>query len=97
MGTFVDLCLRVLCLGNFHFIFYLVSLAFSLYIMISDFVCCVCIFLMIIFVCLFVYLCFKERGKGQGAGEVGSIWEELGEGKSRIRIYCMKNSFSNEK
>lgn len=51
--------------------------------MISDFVCvcvseflvCVCVFFCFL-VCLSV--CFLKSGEGQGVGELGSIWEELG-------------------
>lgn len=51
--------------------------------------------------CFEFYLCFKEREGKRGAqswvGEgVGRIWEELGEGESVIRIYCIKH-FLNKK
>lgn len=63
----------------------MVSLVFSLYSMISDFVCA-CVwesFLCFFFVSLFVYLFFFFKKEAeQGVGELESIWEELGRGRA---------------
>lgn len=75
------------------FLFSFVSLIFCLYILILIFVG---------FVCwgdlglLFLFVCFVKEGKrekGQAVGWVERIWEQLGQEKIVIRIYCMKTFF----